>query len=137
MFYKKGVLKNLANFIGKHLCWSLFLIKLQSWRSGILSKRDSNTFLGNLLNFKKTYFVEHLRTNTPGFPSQGFFISMNVFDFLKCFTLGNIPCNTLWTMHLHYMWFSWQGKKQFSTTTKINWIKILFYNSASLAHSYM
>ena len=25
---KKGVLKNFANFIGKHLCWSLFLIKL-------------------------------------------------------------------------------------------------------------
>ena len=25
---KKGVLKNLANFTGKHLCWSLFLIKL-------------------------------------------------------------------------------------------------------------
>ena len=25
---KKGVLKKFANFIGKHLCWSLFLIKL-------------------------------------------------------------------------------------------------------------
>ena len=27
MFRKKGVLKNLANFTGKHLCWSLFLTK--------------------------------------------------------------------------------------------------------------
>ena len=27
---KKDVLKDLANFTGKHLCWSLFLIKLQS-----------------------------------------------------------------------------------------------------------
>ena len=26
---KKVVLKNFVNFIGKHLCWSLFLIKLQ------------------------------------------------------------------------------------------------------------
>ena len=26
---KKGVLKNLANFIEKHLRWSLFLLKLQ------------------------------------------------------------------------------------------------------------
>ena len=26
---KKGNLKNFANFKGKHLCWSLFLIKLQ------------------------------------------------------------------------------------------------------------
>ena len=30
MFLKIGVLKNLANFTGTHLCWSLFLIKLQS-----------------------------------------------------------------------------------------------------------
>ena len=28
---KKGVLKKFANFTGKHLCWSLFLIKLQAW----------------------------------------------------------------------------------------------------------
>ena len=27
---KKDVLKNFANFTGRHLCWSLFLIKLQS-----------------------------------------------------------------------------------------------------------
>ena len=27
---KKGVLKKIANFIGKHLCWSFFLIKLQA-----------------------------------------------------------------------------------------------------------
>ena len=29
-FCKKGVLKSFANFTGKHLCWSLFLIKLQA-----------------------------------------------------------------------------------------------------------
>ena len=28
---KKGVLKNLTKFTGKHLFWSLFLIKLQAW----------------------------------------------------------------------------------------------------------
>ena len=39
---KKGVLKNCANSTGKHLCWSLFLIKLQV--------------------FKNTYFEEHLWT---------------------------------------------------------------------------
>ena len=27
MFFKLGALKNFANFTGKHLCWSLFLIK--------------------------------------------------------------------------------------------------------------
>ena len=45
--------KNFANFTGKHLCWSLFLIKLQDFRAETLLKRDSNTgvFLWNLRNF--------------------------------------------------------------------------------------
>ena len=30
MFFKTGVLKNFANFTGKHLGWSLFLLKLQA-----------------------------------------------------------------------------------------------------------
>ena len=30
MFFKTGAIKNLANFTRKHLCWSLFLIKLQA-----------------------------------------------------------------------------------------------------------
>ena len=30
MFFKIGVLKNFALFTGRHLCWSLFLIKLQA-----------------------------------------------------------------------------------------------------------
>ena len=32
VLYKKAVLKNFAIFTGKHLCWSLFLIKLQALR---------------------------------------------------------------------------------------------------------
>ena len=32
MFHKKAILKNCATFTGKHLCWSLSLIKLQSFR---------------------------------------------------------------------------------------------------------
>ena len=30
VFCKKCALKSFANFTGKHLCWSLFLIKLQA-----------------------------------------------------------------------------------------------------------
>ena len=36
---KKAVLKNFANFTGKHLCWSLFLITLQVFRPAILLKK--------------------------------------------------------------------------------------------------
>ena len=53
LLYKKRVLRNFANFIGKHLCRSLFLIGLQAFRAAALLKRDSNTdvFLWNLRNF--------------------------------------------------------------------------------------
>ena len=46
-----------AIFTPKHLCWSLFLIKLQAWRAATLWKRDSNTsvFLW------AASFIEHLR----------------------------------------------------------------------------
>ena len=50
---KKGILRNFTSFTGKHLCWSLILIELPTFRSGALLKRDSNTdvFLWNLQNF--------------------------------------------------------------------------------------
>ena len=58
MFFKTGVLKNLGKFIGKHLCWCLFLKMLQALRAAILLKRDSNTgvILRLLLNFLNTFF---------------------------------------------------------------------------------
>ena len=47
VFCKKGVLKNFADFTGKHWCWSLVLLK-----------RDSNTgvFLENLRSFQEHLF---------------------------------------------------------------------------------
>ena len=36
---KKGVLKNFANFTGKHLCWSPFWILLQVFRPATLLKK--------------------------------------------------------------------------------------------------
>ena len=40
---KKDIRKNCANFTGKYLCWSLFLIKLQAQGPATFLKRDSNT----------------------------------------------------------------------------------------------
>ena len=53
MFFKIGVLKNFAIFTGKYLCWSLFLIKLQTLEPATLLIRDPNTavFLWNLRKF--------------------------------------------------------------------------------------
>ena len=60
---KKGVLKDFANFKGKHLCWSLFLIKLQAFRPATLLKGDSyiEIFCEISEIFKNTYFEECLR----------------------------------------------------------------------------
>ena len=50
---KKGVLKNFANFTGKHLCWSLFLKKFI----------PSQVFSCDTCEmFKNAYFEEHLLT---------------------------------------------------------------------------
>ena len=59
---KKGVLKDFANFKGKHLCWSLFLIKLQAFRPATLLKEDSNIEIFCEISeiFKNTYFEECL-----------------------------------------------------------------------------
>ena len=51
VFYKKGVLRNLAKFTGKHQCQSLFLIKLQALAYEIS---------------KNNFSTEHLRTTASG-----------------------------------------------------------------------
>ena len=43
IFFKIGVLKTFANFTGKHMCWSLFLIKLQGLQAYNFIKIDPNT----------------------------------------------------------------------------------------------
>ena len=56
MFLKIGVLKNFANFIGKHQCWSI------SWKATTLLKRDSNTVFSAMFSceickiFRNTFF---------------------------------------------------------------------------------
>ena len=61
---KKGVLKKFANFIGKHLCWSQFLIKLQALEPATLLKINSSTDTSCAICgiFKNTYLGEHLQT---------------------------------------------------------------------------
>ena len=54
MFYKKAALKAYAELTGKHLCWSLFLIRFEDFGLVNLLKRDSETgacFPVNLVKF--------------------------------------------------------------------------------------
>ena len=61
VFCKKGGLTNSAKFIGRHLCQSLFLIKLQA--SGFIKKKDwHRCFPANFAKFLRTPFLtKHLR----------------------------------------------------------------------------
>ena len=52
VFCKKGALKNSAKITGKHLCQSLFLIKVQAEASNIIKKLEL---------FKNTFFIKHVR----------------------------------------------------------------------------
>ena len=57
MFFRIVVLKNFSVFTGKHQCWSLFLIKLQTWR---LAKRLQNKcFPVNIAKFLRTPFLQN------------------------------------------------------------------------------
>ena len=72
LFCKKSVLRNFANFTGKHLCWSLFIIELQAFWPATLLNRDP-TLVWNKQRFnncgiceifKNSYFEAHLRKTT-------------------------------------------------------------------------
>ena len=58
---KRGVFRIFASFTGRQLCWSLFLIELQTFRPAALLKIDYNTdvFPWNLQDF---YLIWSLRT---------------------------------------------------------------------------
>ena len=63
---KRSVLKNFAKFTGKHLCGSLFLIKLQTLRPRTLLKTESSAGVFCLFHefLKSNYFVEPDATAT-------------------------------------------------------------------------
>ena len=62
MFFKVDVLKIFGTFTRKYLCWSLFLIKLQAWRTIIKKKLQHRCFPVKFAKFIKTPFLtEHLQ----------------------------------------------------------------------------
>ena len=59
---KKGAFRNFASFTGRQLCWSLFLIELQTFRPAALLKIDSNTYV--FLSDLQDHLIWSLRTPT-------------------------------------------------------------------------
>ena len=54
MFYKIPVLKHFAALSRKHLCWSLFLIKLQAWSKFLKKTFQYRIFRMNIAKFSRT-----------------------------------------------------------------------------------
>ena len=98
MFFKIGILNNFTIFTGKHLYWSLFLLKLQALRPTTLFKRDSNTgvFLWILRNFVEWLFLyntfDHLSSGKLGLNEE--VGCQNLFPLLLSFVF----CTTLWLL---------------------------------------
>ena len=60
MFYEKIFLKSFVNFTGKHLCWSLFEIKLQAYNF-IKKETPTQVFSYEIWEiFENTHFQEYL-----------------------------------------------------------------------------
>ena len=75
IFFKLGVIKNFADFKGKQLCWSLFLMKLQAYTcfyrtspvaaSGFLWNSGRFSIGGRHLLDRIFCFLFHLKNGTP------------------------------------------------------------------------
>ena len=64
---KNKVLKNFANFTGKHLCQNLLLVAGFAGSATYLKKTPTQVFsCGICETFKKIFLVEHLQTAAPG-----------------------------------------------------------------------
>ena len=76
IFFKIGFLKNLANFTGKRLCWSLLLLKLQALET---STRVFSFFLSNTCRYCFYLSKVNNRNNT-------FALNCFLWSYLKTFS---------------------------------------------------
>ena len=70
MFFKIGVLKNFSICTGKHLCWSLFLIKLVNTVNNF--NEVNNNFNKNITLLKKRLQYKCLPVNIAKFLKTSF-----------------------------------------------------------------
>ena len=90
MFFKIVVLENSAIFTGKHLCWSLFVIKLQAWRPATLLALYQADFF-ELLKGRRAFWLRQknykcclLRSNHLKLDTTHFL------DFIKNFNISHV-----------------------------------------------
>ena len=103
MFFKVSVLKNFANFTGKHLCWSLSLSTLQAFR-----RCSSKQVFLKILQFHwKTPMLESLLNKVAGLKAWNFikkrlqhrYFPMKLAKFWRTLFLQNISGGCFWKLN--------------------------------------
>ena len=128
MFFEIGVLKNFANFAGKHLCWSLFLIKLQAYSK---QKQSFAHVLKNFVNFPEKHlcwslFLIKFLTN---------FIKGTLTQVFSC-EIQKIFKNTFFTEQLQWLLLSKETPTQvFDCEICEIFENIFFYRTPTVAAS--
>ena len=116
LFCKKVILINFSSFTGEHLCWSLFLIELQTFIPTALLKRDSNTNVSLWKIFKNTWFEVCDCLLLKPVLSSGLTLLAQIntyaLAFVSCFTVPFATINTI-IDSLCYYWY-WYNQKQSS-----------------------
>ena len=131
LFCKKGVLGKFASFTGKHLCWSLFFIELQTFSPATILKRDSNTdlFLWSLLNFYEN-LIWNLRVTASETCSFTWITLCNNLLFrlklVHCFSFYIINYGFVCQFPFHYNWYS-RPDLQSLTLSKITFRQRWFF----------
>ena len=81
MFFKIGVFKNFAIFIGKYLCWSTFLIKLKAYNVQICLKGTSTqVFYSYFPVFRMNKYSECRKIWTRKTPNTDTFYAALIFE---------------------------------------------------------
>ena len=127
MFFKIDFLKTFINFIGKHLCWSLFLRKLQDVRTSacnfIKKRLQCKCFPVNIAKFLNTFF-----DRTP------LVAAFDVSQWLSR-TLQNSSNETYTTNSIIYIssWspFSLLNRNKTGRQRRISWARIAFPRETS------
>ena len=130
VFHKKAILKNCATFIGKHLCWSLSLTKLQPFSPATLLKRElySKETPTQVISceyceiFKNTYFEENLGTAASSFSS----VSIGVWNTFE--HILTVSRRILLNLRVNLYNLS-QITEYFLTTTSVSSFRCLSYLS--------
>ena len=129
MLFKISILKNFTIFTGKHLCWSLYLIKLQALR---VSSNKYYFYLENVY----TNILSHRQLNSSHFWKQRMFFCRQISYWWKMISekssfplnnFGSIPVAGL----VQKIWIRWREKSWSSYHLQMSHVVaifVVFYN---------